>query len=76
MQECGADTNPILTFIESLKSIKSLEEAFEIANTPIEAREFVRFTFQVIESQKAHLIAAKYTFGREDLIPDMLHALI
>jgi len=76
MEESGADTKPILRFVESLINGKSLEESFEIAETPIEARDFVRFTFQIIASKKVHLIAAIFTFGREDLIPDMFHSLI
>lgn len=76
MQQCGADTSGIEVFIHALKSGKSLEESFEIAKTPAEARAFVRFTFRIINSGKAHLQAAIFTFGREDLIPDMFHAIV
>ena len=36
----------------------------------------MRFTFHVIAQQEPHLLAAVFTFGREDLIPDMFHSII
>jgi pyrroloquinoline quinone (PQQ) biosynthesis protein C len=76
MEACGADTSGIHRFVNALKAGKSIEESFEIAETPEAAREFVRFTFHVIAQQEPHLLAAVFTFGREDLIPDMFHSII
>ena len=39
-------------------------------------RNFVGYTFQIIEENKSHVQAAVFTFGREDLIPDMFIALV
>jgi hypothetical protein len=36
----------------------------------------VNFTFQLIESKKDYLQSAIFTFGREDLIPDMFYSII
>ncbi|MHA4896066.1 DUF3050 domain-containing protein [Pedobacter sp. PWIIR3] len=76
MQQCGADTSEITNFISALKSGKSLNEAYLDAGTPQEARDFVNFTFDVIHSGKSHNQAAIFTFGREDLIPNMFHSIV
>jgi hypothetical protein len=76
MDEAGADTSSIRQFIEALKSGSTLHEAFETANTPQAARAFVQCTFDIINSAKPHLQAAVFTFGREDLIPDMFLSMI
>jgi pyrroloquinoline quinone (PQQ) biosynthesis protein C len=76
MERCGADTSEIHTFLSALKNGASLEEAFETAQTPHSARAFVTFTFDIIKQQKPYLLAAVFTFGREDLIPDMFHSII
>ncbi len=76
MEEAGADTSSIYRFTEALKSGASLNEAFDKADTPQAARDFVQYTFDIVRSGKAHLQAAVFTFGREDLIADMFLALI
>jgi pyrroloquinoline quinone (PQQ) biosynthesis protein C len=49
-----------------------------LANSTIEngAAGFVRNTFNTIQTGKPHIIAAVFTFGREDLIPNMFVSLI
>jgi len=36
----------------------------------------VQFTFRQISENKPHVLSAIFTFGREDLIPDMFMALV
>lgn len=76
MAQCGADITAIHKFAENLKETGSLTTAYEAAGVPQEARQFVDFTFEVIESGKSHLQSAAFTFGREDLIPHMFISIV
>ncbi|MBC7642125.1 MAG: DUF3050 domain-containing protein [Flavobacterium sp.] len=76
MRQCGADTSNIEKFLTVLKNTGDFDSAFKNAETPKEAREFVEFTFKIINSKKDHLQAAIFTFGREDLIPGMFVSMV
>lgn len=76
MEQCGASTKQIETFLASLKNGNDFTTAFEGSNTPIEAKKFVEFTFDVISSGKDYLQSAIFTFGREDLIPGMFISIV
>jgi hypothetical protein len=76
MKQAGADTSGIERFLDALRSGASLESAFELAQTPEEVRNFVRYTLDVAKNAPVHVLAAVFTFGREDLIPDMFMELI
>jgi hypothetical protein len=76
MQQCGADTSKIESFLAHLKAGKSLADSLYTAKTPDAAANFVQSTFDVIESGKTHAQAAAFTFGREDLIPGMFITLV
>jgi len=76
MKQLGASTKGIDKFITTLQSNKSIQEALEIADAPKAARDFVNYTFSIVETKEAHKIAASFTFGREDIIPDMFIAII
>lgn len=71
MEEAGADTRSIHTFIDSIIAGESISSALRIAGAPEAAASFVSNTFRIIESGDNHVLAAVFTFGREDLIPDM-----
>lgn len=76
MEELGADTSEIHAFLDLLREGNSVKAALETLRVPSNVADFVNFTFEVIESGKPHLIASAFTFGREDLIPDMFEAII
>jgi len=76
MKQCNANIIQIETFIGQLRIKPDLNNALEMANAPEAAADFVKYTFDVVNSQKDHILAAVFTFGREDLIPAMFHSLI
>jgi hypothetical protein len=76
MQQCGADTSAINIFLDEFLKTGELSKAFQRSATPTAAAEFVQYTFDVIHSGQMHLQAAIFTFGREDLIPDMFYSLV
>jgi hypothetical protein len=76
MKQCGSDTAPIEKFIAKLKDTGDLNAAFVASDAPIEVRNFVNFTFDIIRSHKDYLQSAIFTFGREDLIPGMFISIV
>ena len=76
MEECGADTAPIHRLVAAVAAGQSVAQALDAAGAPASVRQFVGTTFSIIESGKSHGIAAAFTFGREDLIPDMFRQLV
>ena len=76
MNEVGADTEKILHFVNSTNSIKDIVGRIQSSNLKKAEKEFLKFTFKIIETNEEHKIAAAFTFGREDLIPDMFLAII
>lgn len=76
MTATDANTVEILNFLEELKNSKDFNKAFERSKTNIACKNMVNTTFEVINTGKAYLQAAVFTLGREDLIPDMFHAIV
>ncbi len=76
MCQVGASTIEINTFIKEIKEGVELSEALSKLDVPNEVKKFVNFTFKVIATNKPHIIAASFTFGREDLIPDMFLEIV
>jgi len=76
MDQIQADTSGIKAFLNSLSQGNDIDTALETQQVDTEICKFINFTFDVIKTQKAHCIAAAFTFGREDVIPDMFLEII
>ena len=71
MQECGADTRAVSALVESARG-----GALDLVGVPEAAAGFVAKTFEVIRTGSLAAQAAAFTFGREDVIPDMFRELV
>ncbi|MDG1046673.1 MAG: DUF3050 domain-containing protein [Bacteroidia bacterium] len=71
MNQVGADTSQIGSFIQSIENGDSLSDGMLNSSINFKVAVFVKHTFSVIDTQQAHKIASAFTFGREDVIPDM-----
>ncbi|MCU1319829.1 MAG: hypothetical protein JWP98_1347 [Edaphobacter sp.] len=76
MQECGADLSAIDNLLRELEGGAEWSRALARSGASRAAQNFVRTTFACIEEGKLHATAAAFTFGREDLIPDMFRGFI
>jgi hypothetical protein len=76
MQQAGADTQPIRVFLDHLRNGRSVLDSLAAAQVPPGAADFVATTWSIIESAPTHCQAAAFSFGREDLIPEMFEQVI
>lgn len=76
MTEMGADTVPVSQLLLHIQNGVAVQEALQQLQLPTAVQNFCGFTFEVIQQAPAHVQAAVFTFGREDLIPSMFHELV
>lgn len=76
MKACCANTKTIERFIGELRAESSVCQALERAEVPQAVQKFVRETFRVIDEGDLCIIAATFTFGREDLLPDVFRQIV
>ena len=76
MKQIGANTSDIEKFIKQITNEKNYRDAQKFVNISGKTKDFIDFTFQIIDTQKVHLIASVFTFGRENLIPDMFVEIV
>ena len=76
MRHAGANSGPIERLLDLLSRGAPLSQALTTCGGPATACDFVRRSFEVIESGSTRRIVAAFTYGREDVIPDMFRHLV
>ena len=76
MKQVGADTHQIRLFVNAIENGDSIETAAKRIDLEAPILEFINFTIGVVKSNKPHSIASAFTFGREDVIPDMFLEIV
>ncbi len=71
MHQIGADTSKSDSFITLIEQGVTVDTALKEIGIAQKVADFVRFSFETIATGKPHLVASAFTFGREDVIPDM-----
>lgn len=76
MHDMGANLEKMNTFIQRVKDGISIDKVIDLMDEDVRIKDFLRFTFDTIKENKIHCIASAFTFGREDLIPDMFSSIL
>nr|WP_317631784.1 DUF3050 domain-containing protein [uncultured Flavobacterium sp.] len=76
MKACGANTKVIEDFLLEVRKTQNIFVSIKTSDLHPNIKRFLDFTFNVIEKGKIHEIAAAFTFGREDLIPNMFTEIL
>jgi hypothetical protein len=75
MKEVGASTNIIDSFLDEVRS-GGIEKALNFNLVPEPSREFMGYTFDLINRGKGHEIAASFAIGRESIVPIMFKRIL
>ena len=76
MKEIKANTNKIELLLEKIKEKKSITQSLDEIDAKLPIKNFMQFTFDTIATNEPHKIASVFTFGREDLIPNMFIQIV
>lgn len=76
MKDAGASTAKVDEFLKLLSSGRNLDFALGYLEFPDYIGEFLRVNYKMSLFGKPHEIAASFTLGREDLIPDLFRKLV
>ena len=75
MAEIGADTRPSSGFVETVRQ-QGIKRALSLPDIPGPSRMFTTRTFQFIQENKPHEVAAALALGREHIIPGMFRSIL
>ncbi|WP_159023161.1 DUF3050 domain-containing protein [Formosa sp. L2A11] len=70
MEQIGASTTLINTFTELIENGIDVSKASNLVYIPEFIKDFIEFTFNIIETEQPHLMASVFIFGREDIISE------
>ena len=76
MKDIGASIDKPTNLISEMINSKDIFKSIESQEIHKNIKEFLKFTFDVIQEGKPHKIAAIFTFGRENLIPNMFNEIL
>jgi hypothetical protein len=76
MTRFGAATHKIDRLVGLLRTGCSLGQALELAEVGPAVQHFIGHTFEVIASNDLCRMASAFTFGREDLLPDVFQKIV
>lgn len=76
MREIGANTSVIERFVSDIKNSSNYRQTINEYKIHDNLKSFMNFTFDVVESGEVHKIASAFTFGRENVIPDMFIEIV
>lgn len=76
MKQCGANTAGIDGFLSDLRRGVPVLTALASPAVPEAARRFVEQTFEIIETGNLCAVASAFTYGREDLLPDVFQRIV
>jgi hypothetical protein len=75
MHHCGADRQPITTFINAIQHHADLSQLLTQNYLPVPAKRFLTDTFEIIDKD-SHVIAAAFAYGREHITSPMFTQML
>lgn len=78
MRQSGANTRPVIHFIKTVQRSFSLKDIlkYNLAEIQPDILKYLKANYAILKRNKVHEMAAAFTFGREDLIPDMFTEIV
>ena len=71
MEQIGAERKNIDKLIDMIINGRNINHSLNEINIDERVKNFTQFTFSIINTKKSHSIGSAFTFGREDIIPEM-----
>ena len=76
MEQMESSTLPAKDFLQQLSAGHDVLESIKRSTLSAPLKQFLQYTFTIIRHGGVHEIAAVFTYGREDLIPEMFIGLV